>query len=301
VVLFERLKDSMRHDFESPGEAIVFFLIGAASQYGLYWAITYCLNAHTIVSEAYSLGGKVIATILSFVALFVGFAGLWIFPFFWWRVIRHSYMFVVSVPTLIANEFDIIKRIWHSRGFAKYRLFGGFAFYFKLRQRVFAYALAFVSIGIVAWYFVFMQHSYEKTYWKINFYYNEPLPAFTFKPHIPYTVKSKTDFYGVIVNSNRYVTGSSGIFAGDEIHVIPLSLPSCWNVTFTDTTTIEFMFYEDYISSVFSMTLEVWENKAEGHHVRPESFSYRQPRNLPATTNEEDKNGGKKQKNKNKK
>jgi hypothetical protein len=183
------------------------------------------------------------------------------------------------LPQIISHEIDIIKNIWNNRGFSKYSLFGGLAFYLKLRQRVLAFFCAFLSIGIVTWYFAFKQHSYEKNYWKVNFYYNEPLPAFTLKPYIPYTIKAGPDFYGVIINGQRFVTGKNTSFTFDDPYKIPLTLPNYWNVTFPDTANLEFMFYEEPINEFFSMTLEIWENKKEGPTINPSQFAYNVPQN----------------------
>lgn len=268
-----------KDEFDSPREAIIFIAVGGLTQYGLYWAVSYLINVHTILEQTYSFGGKIWKFILIFVALLVALPGLGMFPIFWWRLIKNLIFFITKLPELIRHEFDIIRRIWANRGFGKYRAFGGFAFYFKLRQRVLAYFLAFLSIGIVTWYFAFRQHTYEKTYWKINFYYGEPLPSFTFKPNIPYTIKAGPDFYGIIINGKRYITGKSTYFTQDVPYMIPAYLPDTWHITFPQQTTIEFLFYEDHINEIFSMTLEIWENKVDGTTMYPVEFNYQTQNN----------------------
>ncbi len=259
---------------ESPVEAIVKFVVSLVIVYLGYISYRHISNFGDIMAGTYSTGGKIINVILWPVAVIVVVIAAVIVIYLVIQIFKFLYIAIPETPGIILHEAEIIKRIWNNRGFGKYSLFGGFVFYAKLRQRVFAYFFAFLSIGIVTWYFAFKQHEYEKTYWKINFYYNEPLPIFKFKPNIPYTIKAGPDFYGIIINGSRYVTGKNTYFTKDIPNKIPLTLPDYWNITFYDTTQVEFMFYEEPINQIFSMTLEVWEDEAEGTPIYPSEFTY---------------------------
>jgi hypothetical protein len=263
--------------FDKPLTPIKFFLqliIFGAIEYLGYLSFNHIFNFKEVWAHTYSTGGQIMDIILWPVAVAV----LIIAVVIAWTAVQsffaQAYLFIKDLPQTIRHEIEVIKRIWDNRGFEKYTLFGGLSFYLKLRTRILAYFFAFISLGIITWYFVFQQHSYEKTHWKINFYYSEPLPEFKFKANTPYTIESSVDFYGIIINGRRYITGKNTSFTGDAPNMIPLTLPKNWNITFPDTTYVEFMFYEDYINKIFSMTLEVWENKKEGMTILPSQFAY---------------------------
>lgn len=262
-------------DYEiSPIKFVFLYIAGLIILYVGYISYQLIFNWSEKWSHTYSTGAQFLLIICWPFALVGIVIGAIVFVVMAYYTLFYLYIFLKELPNIIRNEIDIVKRIWANRGFGKYAIFGGLSFYLKLRQRVFAYFFAFISIGIITWFFAFKQHSYEKTYWKINFYYNEPLPSFTFKGNIPYTIKASEDLYGILINGRRYITGKNTSYTGDAPFMIPLTLPKNWNITFPDTTIVEFMFYEDYISQIFSMTLEVWENKREGMMISPSQFSY---------------------------
>jgi hypothetical protein len=271
-------KDSvLLNIFDKPLTPIKFFLqliIFGIIEYFGYLSYNHIFNFKEVWSHTYSTGGQIMDIILwpvAVVVLIIAVVIAWIAV---QSFLSQSYLFIKDLPQTISHEIDVIKRIWDNRGFGKYSLFGGLSFYLRLRLRVLAYFFAFISLGIITWYLVFQQHSYEKTHWKINFYYSEPLPEFEFKANTPYTIESSVDFYGIIINGRRYITGKNTSWTEDAPNQIPLTLPKYWNITFPDTTYIEFLFYEDYINKIFSMTLEVWENKKEGMTILPSQFAY---------------------------
>lgn len=258
----------------SPVKFIFLYISGLIILYLGYLSYQLIFNWSEKWSHTYSTGGQFLLIICWPFALIILLAAVIVFFIMAFYTLSLLYTFLKELPNLIRKEVDIIQRIWANRGFGKYAIFGGLSFYLRLRLRIFAFVFAFLSLGIITWFFAFKQHTYEKTYWKINFYYNEPLPEFIFKPNISYTVKSSVDFYGIIINGRRYVTGKNTYWEGDVPNKINLTLPQHWNISFPDTTSIEFMFYEDYISQIFSMTLEVWENKREGYMISPSQFAY---------------------------
>lgn len=258
--LYDRSTKSYDYKYESFWGDFLYFILGALSQYGVYWGIMYCYNIYDIVGTSYSFMGKMFSSFLILVAVGAVIFGLYIFPFFWWSVFKHIYLFLVALPKYILNEFYVIKRIWENRGFGKYSLFGGFMFYFKLRQRIVAYLFAFISIGIVAWYFTFKQHTFEKDHWKIKFYRNEPLPTFLFKPNIPYTVETSTYTRSILFNFIEY----------EKID----GFTETWNITLKDSTYVFFNLESHAINEIFSQSLEIWENRKEGMTVFfPQDFS----------------------------
>ncbi|MBZ0201577.1 MAG: hypothetical protein K8I03_01020 [Ignavibacteria bacterium] len=269
-------------DFESPLEFFLFLIVGGASQYGIYWGITYILNIFNTVGNAYSLGGKLFSVLLFFVALMIVSVGVRTFPIFWWKIVRIIYLFLVSSPEIIRNETDIVRRIWQNRGFGKFRLFGGFLFYFRLRQRVIAYFLAFLSIGITTWYFAFKQHEYEKTYWKVHFYYGEPIPEIVFKPNVSYTFESSADLYAIYLNGTEHIV-SKYMKLEENPRVLSLIFPEKWNVKFPDTMHVEFLFYADHINEIFSQSFEVWADKEEGLKLTYNDFIFERVKKVPRT------------------
>lgn len=269
-------------DFESPFEALVFFFLGGATQFGLYWGVKYLLNICSTIEKTYSTGGKIFSVLLVPVAVWAVFVGLRVFPAFWWKVIRLTYLFVISFPETVRNEIDILRRIWLNRGFGKFRAFGGLAFYFKLRQRVAAYFLAFLSIGIVTWFFGFKQYEYEKTYWKVHFYYGEPMPEFVFKPNVSYTFESSADLYAVYINGTEHIV-SKYMDLHQNPRVLSLIFPEKWHIAFPDTTRVKFIFYADHINEIFSQSFEVWAYKEEGLRLTYNDFIFEGVKKYPKT------------------
>lgn len=258
----------------SPLKFIFLYLTGLLILYLGYLSYPLIFNISDKWKHTYSTGGELLLIISYPFALIILLAAVVIFFIMLYYTLFYLAVFFKNLPQIISKETAIIKRIWANKGFGKYAMFGGVGFYLKLRSRVFAFSLAFICLSIITWFFAFKQHTYEKTYWKINFYYQEPLPEFKFKPNIPYTIKADVDLYGILINGRRYITGKNTSWTQDAPNKISLTLPQHWNITFPDTTTIEFMFYEDYISQIFSMTLEVWENKREGRTIYPQQFAY---------------------------
>jgi len=280
----------------TPFKTLLFLVASALIEYLSYISYRHVAHFSEIMKHTYSTGGEILNVVAWPFAIVMIVVGFILSIILIWFFLKMLYFGFRDIPSVIVNEFHIIKRIWANRGFGKYTLFGGLSFYLKLRQRVFAYFFAFISIGIITWFFAFKQHSYEKTYWKINFYYSEPLPTFTFKPNKPYTIKTDADFYGIIINGYRYITGKSTSWTQDENNKISLNLPRNWNITFQDTTYIDFMFYSDHINELFSQTLEVWEGVSNGSTILPSQFAY----NKKIETNKLNKNKNSKNK-KNKK
>jgi hypothetical protein len=263
-------------EFELTPFKLFFALVASALvEYLAYISYNHIAHFTEIMKHTYSTGGELLNVIIWPFAVIMVVIGFILALVLAWFLIKLLYVAIIGLPDVIKNENDIIKRSWKNRGFAKYKLFGGISFYLKLRQRVFAYFFAFLAIGIVTWFFIFKQHTYEKTYWKINFYYKEPLPTFTFKPNKYYTIKTDADFYGIMINGNRYVTGKSTSWTQDENNKISLNLPKNWNIQFQDTTYIDFMFYSDHINEIFSQTLEVWEDVKDGYSILPSQFAYK--------------------------
>ena len=261
----------------TPFKALGYLVVSAIVEYLSYLSYRHITHFSEIMKHTYSTGGEILNVVIWPFALVMIPIGFILAIILIWSFIKLLYFGFRDLPEVTVREIDIIKRIWNNRGFGKYTIFGGLSFYLKLRQRVFAYFFAFVSIGIITWFFIFKQQSYEKTYWKINFNYREPIPTFIFKPNKPYTIKSDADFYGIIVNGNRYITGKNTSWTQDEYNKIPLDLPKNWNITFKDTTYIEFMFYSAPINEIFSQTLEVWEDVKDGSLVLPSQFTYTKP------------------------
>jgi hypothetical protein len=259
----------------SPLKFFLMLIIGGIIEYLGYISYNHIFNFKEVWANTYSTGGQLLDIILWPVAVIFLILAIIVGIYLAWVILKYIYLLLKNSPQLISHEIEIIRRIWDNRGFGKYSLFGGLSFYINLRLKVLAYVFAFLCLGIVTWYFAFQQHTYEKTHWKINFYYNEPLPEFKFKANIPYTIKASEDFYGIIINGRRFITGKNTSWTQDAPNKIPLILPKYWNITFPDTTYIEFLFYEDHISEIFSMTLEVWENKTESITVYPNFFTYR--------------------------
>lgn len=269
-------------DFENPLEAILFVVIGGVSQYGIYWGIDYLLNIGAIVGNAYSLGGKIFSVLLIPIAVWVFFIGLRVFPVFWLKMIRLTYLFIVSSPGTVKHEIEIIRRIWHNRGFGKYRMFGGIFFYFRLRQRVAAYVLAFLSIGITTWFLAFKQYEYEKTYWKVHFYYGEPTPEFVFKPKVSYTFESSADLYSIWLNDHEHIV-SKYMDLEKNPFVLSLLFPDKWHVQFPDTMRVRFIFYQDPINEIFSQSFEIWAGKEEGLKITYNDFVHEFAKQKPRT------------------
>ena len=272
----------------SPVKFIFLYIAGLIILYAGYVGYQLIFNWSEKWSHTYSTGGQFLLIICWPFALIGMVLGAIVFVIMVYYTLFYLYVFLKELPKIINNEIDVIRRIWENRGFGKYAIFGGLSFYLRLRLRVFAYFFAFICIVIITWFFAFKQHTYEKTYWKINFYYSEPLPQFKFKPNIPYTIKASDDLYGIYINGHRYITGKNSSWVEDEQFKIPLTLPKHWNISFPDTTYVDFLFYEDYISQIFSMTLEVWENKQEGMMISPSQLSYvtkKETKNLKTKNN----------------
>lgn len=271
-----------KKDFESPKEAFLYFILGGASQYGLYWGVNYVMNICSIIGESYSSGGKILSVILFPIAVCIAIVGIMVFPYFWLRILEYVFKFISSLPQIIRNEFDVLKRIRNNSGFSKFKAFGGFLFYFRLRQRVLAYFLAFLSVGIFTWYFAFRQHDYEKTYWKINFYYNEPIPEFIFKENVSYTFESSADLYSIWLEGNEYIV-SKHLDLNDKPNVLSLMFPNKWNIKLPWDTRVKFVFYQDHINEIFSQSFEVWANKEEGLKVTYNDFVLERVKKYPRT------------------
>lgn len=261
-LIWERGLDLKKYKFSSdfledfqdkPFETIGIGLLGALSQYGIYWSIMYWLNIYEHMANTYSFAGKIFSISLLFVSIGFIIIGLRFLPHFWWELLKLIIIIITSLPEVVRNEIIIIKQIWKNRGFRKYKLFGGFIFYLHLRQRILAFLFAFISLGIIAWYFSFKQQTYEKTYWKINFYKKEPLQTFMFKPKIPYTIKTKAYTNSILINCIEYEK--------------PDGFTEVWYITFPETTYVYFNFYSAGINEIFSQSLEIWENKSEGMKV----------------------------------
>ncbi|MGV8018300.1 MAG: hypothetical protein AB2L26_09010 [Ignavibacteria bacterium] len=141
-------------DFQDkPFETIGIALLGALSQYGIYWSIMYWLNIYEHMATTYSFAGKMFSILLLFASIGFIIIGLIFMPSFWWELLKLIIIVIASLPKVIKNEFIIIKQIWQNRGLQKYKLFGGFIFYFRLRQRILAFLLAFISLSLTAWFF----------------------------------------------------------------------------------------------------------------------------------------------------
>lgn len=259
---------------EHPFLVFIRILISAGIVYLGYLSYIHITEIDRIMKNTYSFGGELlnlilipVALVMLFVSFFVGIA----------LVVALVKLLIIAIkdgPKKIAHEVDIIKRIWDNRGFGKYSIFGGFSFYLKLRQRVLAFLFGFLCVGIVAWYFTFKQQEYEKTYWKVSFYYGEPTPRFIFKPNVPYTMKSGPDIYAITINGNRYVTGKNSYWRQDENNLIPFEFPEKWNITFPETTYVHFNFYSEPINQIFSQSFELWAYKKEGVTIPPSVFMY---------------------------
>jgi len=258
----------------TPLKFLLLLIIGGIIEYFGYLSYNHVFNFNEVWAHTYSTGGQLLDIILWPVAVIVLVLAIIVGIYLAWVILKYFYIFFTNLPQLVSHEIEVIQRIWDNRGFGKYSIFGGLSFYLRLRLKVLAYVFAFLCLGIITWYFAFQQHTYEKTYWKINFYYSEPLPEFKFKANLPYTIKASEEFYGILINGSRYITGKNTSWTQDTPNKIPLTLPKYWNITFPDTTYIEFLFYEDHISEIFSMTVEVWENKREGATVLPSQFAY---------------------------
>lgn len=239
---------------KNPFEAIGIGLLGALSQYGIYWSIMYWLNIYEHMATTYSFAGKMFSILLLFASIGFIIIGLIFMPSFWWELFKLIIIVIASLPEVIKNEFTIIKQVWQNRGLQKYKIFGGFIFYFRLRQRILAFFLAFISLSLTAWFFTYKQQTYEKTYWKIKFHRGESIETFMLKPNIPYTIKTSAYTNSLFINSIEYEN--------------PNGFTEVWHITFPDTTYLYFNLYSAGINEIFGQTLEVWENKAEGERIR---------------------------------
>lgn len=257
----------------SPLVVIFKFVVSLVIVYLGYISYRHISNFGDIMAGTYSTGGKIINVILWPVAVIVVVIAAIIVIYLVILIFKFLYIAIPEVPGIMRHEAEIVRRIWDNRGFGKYSLFGGFAFYAKLRQRVFAYFFAFLSIGIVTWYFAFKQHEYEKTYWKIHFYYNEPTPEFIFKPNTSYTFESSADLYSIWLD-NRECIVSKYMEIKDSPRVLSLLFPNKWHVKFSDTTQVRFIFYQDPINQIFSQSFEIWAGKEEGLKITYNDFIY---------------------------
>lgn len=282
------------YEHESPLKFISRLLFTSFIVYLGYLSLDFIINYSQISANTYSVGGDIVNFFLIFLSIgmicfsFRPFISL---SFFIFELVL---IIVKEGPRYIQNEFYLIQRIWDNRGFRKYSLFGGVSFYFKLRQRILAYFFAFASISVVAWYFAFKQYEYEKTYWKVNFYYGEPIPTFTFKPDVPYTIKTGPEIYALVFNNNKYVVGRNSSWGQDKDYKISLYIPEKWNITFPETTQVEFQFYSEYINKIFSQSFEIWANQKEGFSVDPSLFVYEWQKEKPKITKQPKKKNKKK-------
>lgn len=260
---------SLRNDENkySPKESFFLYLFGLLIIYLGYvsynfiinfkenWDRTYSFIGHLLILLFYPFSFVLIvaAGIVSIIMAFYTIYFLFIFMIRIPKLIKKGVVVIKGMPELIKRKSDIYKRIWNNRGFSKYKMFGGMTFYLKLRLRILAFFLAFISLSLTAYFFTFKQKTYEKTYWKIKFYQKEPIQTFIFKPNIPYTIKTSAYTNSLFINYEEYEN--------------PNGFSEIWYITFPDTTYVNFNLYSAGINELFGQTLEVWENKAEGEKI----------------------------------
>jgi len=257
-------------------------VLGAIIEYLGYLSLQHIIHYGEIQTSTYSTGGVIINFLLLPVAAVVIIIAFIVLFSLTAIIIRSLYIIVKEAPNVIRNEAVVLRQIWENRGIGKFQLFGGLSFYLHLRQRVVAYLLACLSIGIIAWYFVFTQHEYEKTYWKIHFYRNEPTPEFIFKPNISYTFESSADLHSILLNDYQYIV-SKYMDLEDNPAVLSLIFPDKWHVKFPDTTRVQFIFYTDPINEIFSQSFELWADKEEGLKITYNDFIFEGVKQYPKT------------------
>lgn len=172
------------------------------------------------------------------------------------------------------KEFSIIRQIWRNRGFGKYTLFGGLAFYFRLRIQFFAYLSAFITSMVLLGGVYSTYKNYEPTYWRKTIYYDSrEWPIFELKANTYYTFKISDNFNTARVNGYNFA--KPGLLIGGQEHYInlPYNLPREFHVMFPYDTRMAVVPELDLIIDlVISEKMEVWKFKQEGVYVPYQIF-----------------------------
>lgn len=248
-------------------------LVGLISLYDWYYVISKTVNHFTLPSKMMS--GDCIRGIYIFVCIIVAIITA---PYAWWIIILVSRIFVSfylglrDIPDYVKQQLPLLKRIWSTSGFLKYKAFGGLTLYVMLRTRVLAFLFAFISVGILTWFFIYKQYTYKWDYRKIRFYYGEQIEPIKFYPNTYYTFESSSLLYAIYVNGRMYSVGEQ--FVNDAYgrqkfnpEKKDLYLPDTWNIKFSDTVKVQFVFYTEPIHQIFAQSFELWANKQLGKSV----------------------------------
>lgn len=196
-----------------------------------------------------------------------------------------------QLPQKLKYELEILKLIWNNRGFGKYALFGGFTFYFKLRQRILAFFLFGLSVALLAYGFYFKFKDYHRTYWREKVFYGQsPLNIYTLLPNKTYTVKTELMLHLIKIENSKQMV----YFPIDKErylrHEVPI--PQEWNITFGDTTKLTLaaaFFTSPSLSQLFeTYDLEIWEDLKNGQkldtgYIRKFTPSQVYEKNIPLT------------------
>jgi len=207
---------------------------------------------------------------------------------------KFSFLLVVwfkQLPQKLKSELEILKHIWNNRGFAKYSMFGGFTFYFKLRQRVLAFFFLGLSITFLAYGFYSKFKDYHRTYWREKVFYGQsPLNIYTLLPNKTYTVKTELMLYLMKFENSKQMV----YFPIDKERYLrqEVPIPREWNITFGDTTKLTLaaaFFTAPSLSQLFdTYDLEIWEDLKNGQnldtgYIRKFTPSQVYEKNLPLT------------------
>ncbi len=248
-------------------------IVGLISLYDWYYIISKTYNHFAHPTPM--LSGDCIRGIYIFICLLVGIVTA---PFAWWvliiiyRIFASFLLSLRDIPDYVKQQWPLLKIIWSTSGYSKYKAFGNLALYIMLRTRVLAFLFAFITVGILTWFFVYKQYTYKWDYRKIRFYYGEQIEPVKFYPNTDYTFESSSHLFAIYMNGMRYSVGDEYIKdAYGRSMTNPekkdLYLPDIWNVSFSDTAKVQFVFYSEPINQIFAQSFELWADKRKGRTI----------------------------------
>lgn len=193
------------------------------------------------------------------------------------------------------NDFSILKQIWQNRGFGKYTLFGGLAFYLRLRVQFFAYFFSAITALLLFFGVYRTYENYEPTYWRQSVYYEtRKIPVFTLEAHTDYTFKVTDDVELVMANGRYFATPNSRYLVQGNI-ILPYNFGRTFHVRFPYKITIGVQpELNILINDVISEKVELYKYKQEGIYVdyqlfEPHSSYYYHPDAIPPNKKKTDK------------
>lgn len=181
------------------------------------------------------------------------------------------------------NDFSILKQIWQNRGFGKYSLFGGLAFYFRLRIQFFAYLSAFLTSLVLLGGVYTEYKAYEPSYWRKSVYFGEDeKPEFLFEANVFYTVRMNDNLDYIIVNGVPFMSYTRERTRENDFN-IPFKFQKVFHIQFPYTVTITIVPELDFpIDFVISEKVEVWKGVKGGQFIsyeflKPSHYIYTPP------------------------